>query len=426
MDPLRLFARSAGRPRFFWEQPAHRQAIAGIGSAVTISIDDGNRYEQTKEAWRNILVESVVDAPDGVVAVGPILVGGYSFDASSKESEVWSGFPSGKFFLPRLSLSRTPVGSWLTYNLFADHARIGIDSHASPLITSALEDARSTDPAGPVVTNRLLTEEPRREVWMDQVASAVKQILDGRAEKVVLARRADLEFDISSDPGSTLAALARDYPLATVFAFGEGEKCFLGASPERLVNKSGDRIAVACLAGSVERASDELEDHMRVAQLMASAKDRSEHEIVLRAIRQSLQPITQRLVTSESPEIVSLRNVHHLCTPITATMTAGLDIIDAVAALHPTPAVGGFPREAAMTIIRETETFDRGWYAGPIGWMNRKGDGEFSVAIRSALIDGPRTSLFAGCGIVSHSDPAMEWQESEVKLRAMMSGLGLS
>lgn len=405
-----------------------------------------------------------------------------------RESILWAPFPAAKFFLPRFSIAGTTDGSWLTYNRvvnpgersFAEPSTgvlvqlgLGLDEvtgdrpNGFGATLDLLSILREAEPYGrgygaagvkagrPRGRDRVAMKAPgypgegeRRtarealpgnaiwavesdevtdlDAWTRQVNATVQTIRDGRAEKVVLARRADFERERPFDPASILAILRREYRSSTVFAFGEGEKVFLGASPERLVRKDGAHLEVTCLAGSIGRSEDEEEDREKIAHLLGSAKDRSEHDIVVRAIRDALAPIADRLEVPESPRIATFRNLHHLCTPITATIKPGLHIVDAVAALHPTPAVGGFPKRQALEIIGETETFARGWFAGPVGWMDAIGNGEFSVALRSGLVEGSRISLFAGCGIVRDSEAQQEWRETELKMRPMMSALGLT
>lgn len=177
------------------------------------------------------------------------------------------------------------------------------------------------------------------------------------------------------------------------------------------------------LAGSIGRGATPEEDARLGAQLLASAKDLAEHEIVVRTIRENLADICTDLHAPAAPTLLKLRNVQHLFTPISSTIVAGRTIFDLIERLHPTPAVGGRPREQALDWIREHEQLDRGWYAGPVGWLDAGGDGEFAVALRSALTEGNQAVLFAGCGIVADSDPAREYQESQIKLRAMLGAL---
>ncbi|HEY0970949.1 MAG TPA: isochorismate synthase, partial [Gemmatimonadales bacterium] len=193
--------------------------------------------------------------------------------------------------------------------------------------------------------------------------------------------------------------------------------------PERLVALERGVVRATALAGSVRRGATPEEDAGLAASLMASAKDRLEHELVVRALREGLAELTDDVRAPEGPETVTMANVQHLHTPLTARPREGVGLLDLVARLHPTPAVGGVPRDEALAWLREHEELDRGWYAAPVGWIGADGDGEFAVALRSALIDGATATLFAGCGVMGDSDPAGELAESELKLRPMMQAL---
>jgi isochorismate synthase len=272
--------------------------------------------------------------------------------------------------------------------------------------------------------------------WRHVVDQAALDIRQGNLAKVVLAREVALSRSGSSfDPADALARLRLTFPDAYLFAVAPGgdqgtagEPVFLGASPERLIRLAGGVLDTSCLAGSIARGSTVAEDDALGARLVASAKDRVEHALVATMLREQLGPLCETLEIGGTPELTRLANVQHLHTPVHGTLAAGPDgtvpcILDLVARLHPTPAVGGSPRPEALELIRRRERLDRGWYAGPVGWLDRHGEGEFAVAIRSALLRGGEARLFAGCGIVGGSDSRSEYQESRLKLRAMLGAL---
>jgi isochorismate synthase len=257
--------------------------------------------------------------------------------------------------------------------------------------------------------------------WKDLVREASAAIRQGQAEKVVLARAERVTGHFSAE--RTLERLRSEYPGCTLFALAQGEHCFLGATPERLVALRDRIVEVSAVAGTIGRGRTPEEDFERGAQLLASTKDRSEHDIVVRMVRDSLASVCVGLTVADGPELMRLRNVFHLSTPITGRLANGETVLTLASRLHPTPAVSGFPRQAAMSFIREREGLDRGWYAGPLGWVNRSGDGDFVVAIRSALLGADAATLFAGCGIMADSDPESEFAESCLKLESMLLNL---
>jgi isochorismate synthase len=263
--------------------------------------------------------------------------------------------------------------------------------------------------------------------WMEMVANIVGMIQHGAFEKVVLAR--DIQVRLSDpaeafDISIALQRLRESYPAAYVFAVQRGERFFMGATPERLVQAQDGQIHTMALAGTTRRGETEEEDVQLGTELLHSEKNNSEHAIVVAMVREALENHCTNVHVSAMPQLLKLKNVQHLKTPIAGELISGRCILDVMADLHPTPAVGGFPSQAALEAIRNTEKLDRGWYAGPLGWVGTSGHGEFAVALRSGLVDGSKATLFAGCGIVSNSDPQAEYEESSLKFQVMLRGLG--
>ncbi len=245
----------------------------------------------------------------------------------------------------------------------------------------------------------------------------------GRIDKVVLARSVTLLAEAELDVVATLRRLALSAPESTTFAFVRGGTTFLGATPERLARTAGRSFETVAIAGSTGRGGDAEEDARLASALLASEKEREEHAVVVDTLRANLAPIIRTLEVEDTPAVLPLRHIQHLMTRITGTLREDAGLLALAAQLHPTPAVGGAPRALALELIHEHEAFDRGWYAGPIGWLGADGDGELMVALRCGLVRGPEARLFAGCGIVADSDPAREWEESRLKLRTMTTAL---
>jgi menaquinone-specific isochorismate synthase len=201
---------------------------------------------------------------------------------------------------------------------------------------------------------------------------------------------------------------------------------FLGASPELLMSRVGDRIESHPLAGTVARSGDVHGDEAHAAKLMSSTKARHEHQVVVDVLREALSSVCDELTVPEQPSIVGLRNVSHLGTHIVGRLSAGAaqpSALELVARVHPTPAVGGTPTETAIRYLQKVEGFDRRFYAGPVGWMDRRGDGAWAIGIRCAQVDGASAHLYAGNGIVAGSDPAEELAETQLKLQALLAAM---
>ena len=436
-DPVHVFsaARLAGLGEcFFWERPLEQNALVGAGTAATIETHGITRFTASASAWRALLNDAVVTSVHPLAASassGPVLFGGFTFDPLSPRTQLWSGFPDGLLILPRILLSYS-----------ADHVALTINSliQASDDIeqcASAIEAGIAQLQAGVERTPTIQKEETHSELsideirpaseWTEMVANAVDMIQHGAFEKVVLAR--EIQVTLHNSPGAfdisaTLQRLRTSYPPAYVFAIQRGERFFVGATPECLVHAQNGQIQTMALAGSARRGETAEEDVRIGAELLQSGKNNSEHAIVVTMMREALKNHCTQVYVSTAPQLLKLKNVQHLKTPITGELIPGRCILDILADLHPTPAVGGFPHHAALEAIRDTEKLDRGWYAAPLGWIGAGGHGEFAVALRSGLIDGSKARLFAGCGIVDGSDPQAEFAESCLKFQVMLRALG--
>jgi salicylate biosynthesis isochorismate synthase/menaquinone-specific isochorismate synthase len=256
--------------------------------------------------------------------------------------------------------------------------------------------------------------------YEEAVARAVQRIKAGELEKVVLAREVQVKAPVNHDPAAVFGVLREAFGACYVFAVGRGEKTFIAASPELLVRREGLRASTVALAGSIRRSADPAVDDHLGEQLLHSDKDREENAIVARRIARTLRPHAVWVTAAAEPTVVRVANIQHLARPIRAQLTAPIDAVELAGLLHPTPAVGGEPREIAEALIPALEGLDRGWYAGTIGWADASGDGEFCVALRCALLRGRTASCYAGGGIVRDSDPAAELAETEVKLEALL------
>jgi salicylate biosynthesis isochorismate synthase/menaquinone-specific isochorismate synthase len=253
------------------------------------------------------------------------------------------------------------------------------------------------------------------EQYEEIVAEAVGRIRSGELEKVVLARELEVEAPSAYDPGALFGAIRNLFPSCFCFCFGTPEAAFMAPSPELLVRRSGAVAATVALAGTTGRSADPaVDDHLGEAMLR-SPKVRNEHGIVVERIERSLRPHAVWVHPDAEPAVVKVGNLQHLATPIRAQLADPRSAIDLAGRLHPTPAIGGEPREPAVELIRELEGIDRGWYSGPVGWMDAAEDGEFCVGLRSALIRDRQAHLFSGNGIVAGSDPADELAETELK-----------
>ncbi|MCL4543891.1 MAG: isochorismate synthase, partial [Chloroflexi bacterium] len=268
-----------------------------------------------------------------------------------------------------------------------------------------------------------LSEDPGAERWQWLVAQAAGAVSGGGFEKVVLARSVSLPASAVVDAGAALRRLTETAHEGFVFAFVRGQRCFLGATPERLIRQMDGLVETGALAGSIARGRSDAEDEQLAAELLRDPKNLREHEIVVRAIVTSLRAAGVALDPVSDPAVVRTRAIQHLFTPIRGRSAQALSVLQLVERLHPTPATGGAPRAEALNWLRAHEGIDRGWYAAPVGWVDTSGNGEFAVALRSGVLAPQGATLFAGCGIVADSNPERELAESTAKLVPMLEAV---
>ena len=436
-DTIQAFngARQAGLGDcFFWEQPTEQNTLIGIGTTTAIETMGSTCFIDSASAWRSLLNDAVITYTPSTLPTpgsGPVLFGGFAFDPLSPRTQLWADFPAGLLLLPCFLLSYTANQVTLTINRLIQPSEnieqcVREIEAAVRQLQATIEQTRTILPEETSGQFSIHEQRPACE-WMATVANIVDSIQHGAFEKVVLARDIQVRLDDPSDAfdiSLTLQRLCESYPAAYVFAIQRGERFFVGATPERLVQAQDGQIHTMALAGSARRGETTTEDAQLGKELLQSEKNNNEHAIVVAMMREALKNHCTNVHVSAAPQLLKLKNVQHLMTPITGELISGRCILDVLADLHPTPAVGGFPRHAALATISHTEKLDRGWYAGPLGWIGADGHGEFAVALRSGLINGGQATLFAGCGIVSNSDPQAEYAESNLKFQVMLRGLG--
>lgn len=409
--PIEVILGAAEGEVVLWDPP-EGPSIVGIGSAWDVRARGPNRYADVRDAAETLWDSLHLTTPDDA-APQPRLFGGFAFTEKAADEGPWGTFGDAWFVLPRWTYFLTDEDAWLLVALTEDDDAAESSERFQRLVW-ALASAPEADEQGRALRiAEAATDGP--EAWTQQVADIVKAIRDGEVAKVVLARRATVAFDRAPDLPGVAARLTGSGRTATRFVLRPGEiatPAFVGATPELLVGLRGRRLWTEALAGTASVGEGEA--------LEASAKDLAEHTFVVDEIRAALEPLTDEVITAERPEVRRLRDLVHLATPIEARLGAGAHVLDVVAALHPTPAVGGVPRRAALGWIEDREAHPRGWYAAPIGWFDARGDGAFHVALRSALIDGRRAHLYAGAGIVEASEPLAEYAETELKLRTVL------
>jgi menaquinone-specific isochorismate synthase len=433
LDPLTAVSALAqpGVYRFFWEHPSSGFALAAGDCALALEGDGPERFKNVAEPLDALMAGAEGESAAGEPPALPYAVGGFSFFDQLAAPD-WLGFKPAQMVLPRWVLVREGTGERPTGQSAVLQAALAPGAAPEPAARRMASDlarlrqtARASARPQPEPTGiRWADQAGERGRWVESVRAARGAIRAGELRKVVLARIRDLVCAPAPSAETMLGRLRSAYPNCYSFLVDAGtERVFLGATPERLARQEHGRVLLGALAGTMPRGAGPQADEALAQALLNSPKERQEHAIVVEAILEAVAPLGT-VHRPEGPRLRRYTNVQHLFTPITLAPSAPLSLLMLVGRLHPTPAVGGYPRARALDIIRSTEDFDRGWYAGPVGWLNGAGRGEFAVALRSGLIQGGRVRLFAGGGIVAESDPEREYEETQIKFQPLLAALG--
>jgi salicylate biosynthesis isochorismate synthase/menaquinone-specific isochorismate synthase len=423
-------SRREGEPWFCFEQPDRgRAALAALGEVSHLRASGLERFALVAERWRKMSAAAVGDPPEGDGG-GPVALGGFAFAPEGGGAPHWAGFEPASLIVPEVALTRrgsregdADRRGQVRLTLAAMMRPDDLGEELLARLERRLGELRGhslslLDPA-PAGRYQVASAMPP-EHYEAAVASAVALIDREEIKKVVLAREVQVHAPRAYDPAAVFGVLREAFPSCFVFCVGRGDATLVAASPELLVRREGHRVSTLALAGSTRRSADPAVDDHLGEQLLRDASYREEHAIVARRIERTLRPHAVWVAAASEPELVRIANIQHLATPIRAQLATPIEALELAGLMHPTPAVGGEPAEAALGLIPALEGLDRGWYAGPVGWTDGAGDGEFCVALRCALLRGTVARCYAGNGIVRESDPSSELAETEVKLQALL------
>ncbi len=445
-DPIRFLRRAGSGPRGFWARSdrwiAHSGALAMVSAEGTHPSGPSGGLFSEIEANALALFD-----PGSVRGVGDAsglrFFGGFAFRPEYPTADHWSGFPPALFHVPALELEgvagEVPL---LTVRILVDPEGGEAESVLTRLLTHTGRICRelevvggdgSVDPTGwgpraaPSPRVPFTRDETERAGWDAAVKDALEAISEGRVSKVVLARTLDLITERRLDPIEVVHHLWQENRGSHVFYFEPEEGCAIaGAAPETVTTVSGGRFHATAVAGTVARGETPREQKRLAKCLLASEKEGAEHRIALDDMVARLGPLAEDIEAQAEPHVLTLARLQHLETEIRARLPEGTSALTVLEALHPTPSVCGLPRDAALEFLDEEEPFERGWYAGPVGWFDLDGNGVFVPALRCAVVQDLRWRLFAGAGIVEGSDPGLEWDETSIKFEPMLRALAAS
>lgn len=370
------------------------EGVAGVGEALRLEFRGPDRIREAAAAWKRIAAAARIDDAVGLPGSGLVAFGAFAFADASPRASV--------LIVPRVVVGRRNGVAFVTR-------------------VDGAEDAIAERALGPEYRIRLHHGASDPETYRAAVAAAVASIRAGAAHKIVLARDLAGHLPEGADLRRVLVDLALGYPDTWTYAI-DG---LLGSSPETLVRVGRGRVSARVLAGSIGRGADADADHAAAVRLATSTKDLDEHRYAVESVLQALEPHARAVVASEMPYALKLPNLWHLATDVEGVLSDGSTSLDLVAELHPTAAVAGAPRAAALAEIARLEPVDRGLYSGPVGWVDQNGDGKWAIALRSAEVDAHGdVRAFAGAGIVEHSDPERELAETKLKFQPVVDAFG--
>ncbi len=427
LRPDTFLRHAQGEARGFWARADRWVAHRGIAAELRGSAEAGvDRYDAVAAGARALALEPMI-APGSARAPRVRFYGGMSFRPDHEAVGVWSEFPSWLFHVPAFELEGDASGdAWLQARMLvtadadegvfgrlrrmAEELRAELSTHVEYQRGATTIDARAVATA--------------RVSWEAAVDTSLGAIRNGTISKAVLARTLDVDLDGTLDAIDVVESLWEVNRGSHVFLFEPTPgSAILGAAPETVATLRDGVFHATAVAGSIRRGDSPREQAELAARLLASDKDRAEQRIALDDMLARLETVAHRIRTDPQPHVLTLARIQHLETEIRASVPAEVGILDLLRLLHPTPAVCGLPRDAAMAFLSEEEPFERGWYAGPVGWFDADGNGVFAPALRTGVSTGSGWRLFAGAGIVEGSIPAMEWEETGIKFEPMLEAL---
>lgn len=403
--------RNTGISLFYYSRPNEEKSFLGIGKIKS-------RYtEQTiSSAAKNNLSSDnsivSVNFNPGLLDCIPLVLGSEKFPLEKNES-LWNDFEGSNWFIPQILILLHKKQPYFIFQFFVDNPELS-------LLESVIERCSKRENSQNNCSIKKTVSATDLNEWTTAINKALFEISSQCIQKIVLARRIKITLNNSFNFSKALSRLSEKYPECIIFAYKENNSIFFGATPEKLFSIKENKIETEALAGSIARGINPEDDLQKQTLLIENQKEINEHNNVLSFILSNLKDHCEVINYVTPPQIKKLSNIQHLQTKISSTLKDGIDVLELLKKLHPTPAVCGLPQKKALELIKELEYFDRGLYSGVIGWYNEKGESEFSVGIRSALLKDNTLIAYAGCGIVEGSNPVLEFQETELKFKPIL------
>lgn len=405
--------------RFFWSTPDRSLTMVGLGDSREFIGKNYQKMSKVQQELKQQVITNSVCAETGL-----LILGGFPFDDSVDSQHIWGDMGQGYLFVPKLMMTNSIKGNFLTINMTVS-SNDDLAKQWDERMAEWQQLIRNTSEVPEIQSPVKLTENKMDE-WLQTVDKAVEEIKsDSEIKKIVLARELVAISRNTLSINAVLENMLSQQENTYFFALSTSDGTFIGATPERLLLSQDNSFSTACVAGSLPRGKTKDEDELLGQQLLDDMKNQHEHQVVVDSIEKDMQEITTKLSEKGQPTLLKNRDIQHLFFPFSGEKKKGLSVFDAVNQLHPTPALGGEPKELTKCWIKDYEPMTRGMYGAPIGWCSVTSDeGEFAVGIRSAFISGNNATLYAGCGIVADSVAEHELAETRVKFNPMLRAIG--
>lgn len=409
---------------FYWKQPSENFEFLAVNSVEIITANGFERTTLTETKFKSFQPDFLSNHKDFPGVVFPLFTGGLKFAPDQKEI-LWKDFEDSDWFIPEFLIFRKEDSFYLLFNSLAEKTDAVENRKKISEFLLKIENlnGRSNEIPSTGITTSVSDENDlkAKSEWIKSINNILSTIRQSEIKKVVLSRKVTLSLEGNISFSEIADILSRKYPGCFIFIYKSGESVFFGASPERLAKFTNGWMESDALAGSIKRGKNQKEDRKLEEELLNSQKNLAEQNAVVEFIANSFAHFSDEIIYPEKPVIRKLPNIQHLWTPVKARLNREKTMFRIIREIHPTPAICGTPWMAALGKIKELETFERGLFAGVIGWFNFDCEAEFAVAIRSGLYKRNKVYAFAGCGIVEGSDPIVEYKEAQLKLRPVLS-----
>ncbi|MDP1442083.1 isochorismate synthase [Priestia megaterium] len=428
INPISAFEvakmQSNGR-RFFWSNASRDLILVGFDKCFELENQFSHHFEIHEKKWDSLLDDSMTFPKNRDDLVGPMLLGGFCFDPLKPNTNLWREFPSSRLTLPKFMVIKRKDTTWFTFNMLVSKdtdEEVVVDNYMSIKEQILRESLKTIDDTSFL---NVEYEEIDSHKWMETVDHAAHRVRLREIDKVVLARslKINVKGNKKLSASSILNNLYIQQSSTYLFAIEYENDCFIGASPERLIESREDVFVSEALAGTTKRSLNKIEDIRLGNELLKDEKNLYEHKVVVDMIKKVMEETCYKVKMPKEPMLYKNQHIQHLYTPIKGYKRAGISLLTMIRMLHPTPAMNGYPPQKALRFIREKESLDRGWYASPIGWIGPYGKGEFVVGIRCGLIKDNEIFLFSGCGVVGDSESELEYEETKTKFLPMISAI---